>query len=542
MIRQPAIRAGALALAAVLCIAPLALADGGPNKGREWSGVNTKRGNASPGSGSIHEHSNVDDYTHQDEQVNIDGNKSAVVKVLRANQKNLVNDFVVRTFPIRNASPIEIRNAMRNVTYAEGGRAEVIRDTDKKEYFLFVLAPTFQMPFIEAAMKALDEPWVQDNVDGSKTDYYKAQFRDIETIAEMAAIPASMGDQNDDEDNLYVADTVANAAHVQGEPYRVSSFVKYAKKVDQPIPQVLCKVTVYEVDISNEKKLGLDFMAWKNGPAQTLFNFVYWGTDFAHKAADAPIASVFDPFVSVISSGATVTGNSSGLYSGLNYLLTAEYIDFLEGTGRARVVTSGKILTKNAVTGTLVAADEILHFNVATGGERSLGTPNVRVQSRTVKQAKTTVGLEIKVTPYVAQEITELKIDFSDAGYTTVGGLLPNGAMQLKEHCFVSTVLAKDGQTMCVGGLRINEDVKNTQKIPLLGDLPVIGWLFGHEHTVKRDKAMVVVIDPDVKFGSESDFEMADPQDRKVRDQVKRVAELTLPATQVGFDQWLLGR
>jgi Flp pilus assembly secretin CpaC len=548
MVTNRVLRVLAIALTLCLCASPVVLADAGPNRGREWSGVNTKRGNASPAGGSIKEHSNIDEYTFQDEQVNIDGDKSAVVKVLRANQKNLVNDFVVRTFPIRNASPIEIRNAMRNVTYAEGGRAEVIRDKAKKEYFLFVLAPTFQMPFIAEAMKSLDQGWIQDNVDGSATDYYKAMFRDIDTIANMAAIPASMGDQFDDEDNLYVTDTVANAAHVQGEPYRVSSFVKYAKAVDQPIPQVLCKVTVYEIDVSNEKKLGLDYMAWKNGPAQTLFNFVWWGTDFSQTADDAGIASAFDPFVNAIAAGTTIDGSSRGTYTALNYLLTAEYIDFLEGTGRARVVTSGKILTKNANTGTLVAADEVVHFRVDAdedyprdfiGGQYRSSVP---LYERKVTQSSATVGLEVNVTPYIAQQITELYVSFSSSGYENVTGLAPDGSLLLRTHRFNSSVLVKDGQLMCAGGIRVNEEVENTQKMPFFGDLPVIGWLFGHEHTVKRDKAMVVVIEPDVKMGSEADFQLADPTDRKIRDQVNKVADLSVPGTQFGFDQWLIGR
>ncbi|MHC4591881.1 MAG: hypothetical protein ACYS8L_04195, partial [Planctomycetota bacterium] len=129
----------------------------------EATGVQSRHGNTSPTAAA----SRVDTYLFQDEQINIDGSEDNVVKVLRVNQKNLVNDYVIRTFPIRNAPPIEVRAVFRRITALEGGRAEVIRDKIKKEYWLWVAAPKFQMPYIEAAMKELDVPWLKDDLDGS---------------------------------------------------------------------------------------------------------------------------------------------------------------------------------------------------------------------------------------------------------------------------------------------------------------------------------------------------------------------------------------
>lgn len=545
-----------LAGALGLCLAPAGLGDGGPNSGREWTGVNNRRGNPSPdatqtktttGIGSPTETttksgSNIDEYTYQDEQVNVDGAKSAILKVLRANQKNLVNDFVVGLFPIRNASPIEIRNAMRNVASAEGGRAEVIRDKEKKEYFLFVLAPTYMMPHIEAAVKALDEKWVADNVDGSADAYYKAKFRDIDTVSEFASVPASMSGSGAG-DNLFTLDQVGNSAQVQGEPYRVSSFVKYAKDIDQPVPQVMCKVSIYEVDVSNEKKLGLDYMAWKNGPGRSLFNFVWWGTDYDKQDA----LSGFSPF-------GVGSGESRGRYYGLNYLLSSEYLDFLEGSGRARVVASGKVVAKNGVAGTFYAVDEVLRFQTnhdsIEDDDNTVGsTDNIPQYQREVTKVKQkdgevtqVLGFKVKITPYVAEEITELEIDYEDGEnqMDVVTAQLPDGSLVVRSHRLSTSVLVKDGQPICVGGLRVTEDVKHTQKMPFLGDIPVLGYFFGHEHSVKREKSMVIVITPTIRFGTESDLAMADPEDRVVRQQVGHMVDLKLPETEYGFDQWVL--
>ena len=62
---------------------------------------------------------------------------------------------------------------------------------------------------------------------------------------------------------------------------------------------------------------------------------------------------------------ATTDGGVQGWWMGANYLITAAYIDFLEGSGRARVVTRGKVLVKNGQAGTISVSDQVVHFAVA---------------------------------------------------------------------------------------------------------------------------------------------------------------------------------
>ena len=518
------------------------------------SDVRSKDGNASPTAGSSHGHSNIDDYTEQDEQINIDGGRDSVVKVLRVNQKNLINDYVIRTFRINNAPPIEIRAVFRTIAAKEGGRAEVIRDKVKKEYWLWVAAPKFQMPYIEAALKELDVPWLKDDLDGSSEGYYKAKFRKASAIDRMVTVAAAGSD------HISVIDTVNNSLLRTGEPYRVQSYLKYAAVVDQPIPQLLLEVAVYEVQVSKELRLGLDYIAWKNGPGRNLFEFVFWGLDYDQTARR--VTSKFDPFVperTFVSGTDSSDGSASGRYMAANYLLSAAYIDFLEGVGRARLVTRGKVLVKNNETGTLAAVDQVLHFVVSPGDtdtptsgiEPSLpfedGGPfeetfeaDIPVYDRTVdKDGVIEVGFVMDVRPIIAEITTELDIDLA---LNSIVGLTPGGTPQVRTHSLSTTVLVRDGQPICVGGLHRTESVKNTAKVPILGSIPILGFLFGHEATVDRETEIVAVLMPKIRLGSEADLEMANAEDALVRKQVLRQVELPVPETQFGFDQWLIDK
>jgi type II secretory pathway component GspD/PulD (secretin) len=551
MMRSKVIRCLLIVAAAGLCFGPAAYGGGGTTH----AGVNNRDGNASPGAGSIFGHSNIDDYSRQDEQINIDGGKDALVKVLRVNQKNLINDYVVKTFPINNALPIEILGVFRDVVALEGGRAEVIRDKVQKKNWLYVVGPKFLMPYIAEAVKQLDVKWLSTDFDGASQAYYKAKFRDIVEIDDIARSAASSSD------NTIELDTVNNAALFIGEPYRAKSYVKYSKVVDQPVPQILLEATVYEVEVSKEMRLGLDYIAWKNGPGRNLFNFTSWGSSHNSNARHA--TSLFDPFLPNPGSSDT-----SGYHMGINYLITTAYLDFLEGTGRARVVTSGKILVKNSETGTLSAVDEVLHFrsspnesntpvngiepsNVLTSIPRDPperdpeGNPEAdveveyRIWDRTLgKEDKVEIGFVMEVSPMIAEITTELAISLD---VNQIVGQTPSGAPQIRSHSLSTTILVRDGQPFCVGGLKRTEDVKNTAKVPILGSIPVLGWLFGHEATVKRETEMIVVLTPKIRLGTEADFEMASDEDKLVRRQIEHKAELNLPKTEWGFDQWLIG-
>lgn len=559
----------ALLLAVVLSLVTTAALADGTN---ESSGIQSTNGNASPTTGfsstttgigtgtttTTNSGSNVDDYTNQNDQININGGEDSVVKVLRVNQKNLVNDYVVRTFPIKHATASEIRNAFRQVTAMEGGRAEVIRDKEKKESFLWVVAPKFQIPFIEQALARLDESWVQDNVDGSEAAYFTPKFRGVTAIVNDVLAPSAAATVAGGDDNYVQLDTVANSALIQGEPFRVSSFIKYANQVDIPVPQMFLEAKVYEVEVSDEKRIGLDYIAWKNGPGRNLFDFIFWGSTFEQSAHNK--TSIFDPFVA---SRGNVVGNqdfngeSSGWWMGANYLLTSSYIDFLQGVGRARMVTKGEITARTGQTGTFSAVDQVLYFqaipnetNTPTAGivpgmtastpaATAPGSTAIPVYSREVdKNQYIQIGLTLTARPYIAEETSEVQLSLT---LNDIVGQTSSGTPQVRNNSLTTTVLVRNGQPFVVGGIRRTEDVKNTQRMPVLGSIPILGFFFGHEATVKRQTELVIILTPKIKLGTEADQEMASDEHKLIRDQVEKRVKLTLPATELGFDQWLIG-
>lgn len=499
--------------------------------------------------------SRIDDYIHQDEQINVDPD-TGVVKVLRVNQKRLLNDYVVAIVPLENVDPIEVRNVFRNVCGKEGGFADCVRDWVKGENFLQVVCPSFQLPYVVGALKALDESWVQENKDGRGHDYYRPKFRDAAPLLDL--LQWFRGPME-----TYMWDAVANAIQWTGQPTQVARlFVKGTKMCDIPPSQVKLDVAVYEVSVKNDLKLGLDYLAWKNGPGRDLFE-------------------------GVVAGGPSYIGHFR--WVNLHAAVTTAYLDFLASKGKARLAAHSTLTAKSDSIAELAVVDQTLGFNVAHNPEisRYVSTgyttpplamymptppgpilqplpasqplvPDAMMDAFAAREDALipvfhdrvlryidvgTVGIFLGVRPIVGLESAELAVTLHA---TDLDGYTPQGHPLINHRYINSYVRVLDGQPFVLAGLKRKETVKSRNGIPWLSKLPVLGWLVGGETNSRRDVELVVVITPTFDVSSESKIEIVESKialsedENAAREFVLGQTTMPLPRNRFGFDQWLL--
>lgn len=563
--------------------------------------VIAQRGDPSPAAGysAGETNSRIDDYINQDEQINIEP-KSGVVKVLRTNQKVAINDFVQAVIRCNNVHPRELRGAIRTIVRKEGGDADVVQDKEKNEYFLHVTCPKFQLPYVEAAVRALDEKWVKEREDGSAELYYQAKFRNAADILKITKYYCSP-------ENQFLLDPLNNAIYYRDQPGPMPLQQKGFKDADIPPNQISIDVAIYEVQATDEFKLGLDYVAWKNGPGRNLFTgisqyakisghyFVDWrcypaGVDNSMKLKDL----IDKPITKY-------------RYADFNLLATAAYVDFLSSKGKAKLLTKTNVLTKSGTSAEVAAVEQIVSFKPATitppgplsnkeqellvalqqvnqqiaedkaagkdvsslleqrskilellGGKDDkaakecnptppyippypTGIP-LRAEyayNRILNYLKTgSVGVKLNITPYVGLESAEADIDIA---VSDVSGFTGTGSPIINTRFLYTYARLKDGVPFILGGITRKSRVQSSGKIPLLGDLPILGWLAGGEQNSARDTELVIVLTPKFIIGSESVLEM--PKEAKtVIAQVEGKEPLQIPSNPFGFDQWLLDR
>lgn len=520
--------------------------------------------------------SRVDDYINQDDQVNVN-TTDGTVKVLRTNQKINVNDYATAIVQFQYANPRELRHAFRTICRKEGGNADVIQDKVQQQFFMHVVCPDFQLPYLKAAAAALDEKWVQSINDGSGEIYYKGKFRNVADLwnGPLRLYKGPEGYANIDSNN--------NSIYFNDQAACVPLFKHGLEQMDIPPNQVALDVIVYELDQNNDTKLGLDYVAWKNGPGANLFGMVLANSNTENAYFNNP-ADIFD------TDAISVTPKKFR-YFGLNAIATSAYLDMLHAKGKAKVVTKGTLVTKSGRYAEIASVDEVLsivaqqpenqnpnaypgpiqifvkypswcdtpaeqadyraqltaHYDsiYGAGNYNLVFTPeqwvnqNPQTAPRPIvnqKNANERIGFFMNALPYIGLESMELSL----AVYvSSVTGITGNGTPIVSGRYAESTVRLKDGEPFVLAGLSRKDKIQSANKIPVLGDIPGLGWVFGGETNTNVEKDLVIVVVPKFILGADSDLEM--PEEAKtVIAQVHGDEILQMPETCFGYDQWLL--
>lgn len=157
--------------------------------------------------------------------------------------------------------------------------------------------------------------------------------------------------------------------------------------------------------------------------------------------------------------------------------------------GEAKYLGKPKVVTLNNKTATITTStDATVGMTVSqTGGNDTLTT-----QSAERKR----VGLTLQVTPQVNRE-----------GYVTLyvqpsySDVVSSGFDNSKDtttRAASTLVRVKNGQTVVIGGLLTSRETDQTRKVPLLGDIPVLGWLFTNRSKSKSTTDLVIFITPTI--------------------------------------------
>ncbi len=523
------------------------------------------------------------DISTQDDAVGISV-EDGEVRILRTTQKVNLNQYVPKFIKINNLdinTARELRPIARQICAMEGGYAQMVRDKKTGQPGIVVVCPPFQLPYVEAAIKALDQEWLNATDDGSGLTLYKAHFRNVADVNRIAT--SYCGGSS-------AIHTLDNSVTHLNYPGQVGAFESVAMLADIPVNEISIDAKFYETDTQNDLKLGLDYIAWKNNAGANLFNI---------GAGSKRMDVATDNIDGILYLGDNISQNYR--FRSYNFAATAAYYDFLASKGKAKLLTEGSL---TAVSGTRAHWEESQPVTgiTTTGNNGGVDTrqdridfsvtdPNVTLSddddgdhdellayayppgtspldmtvNRSVRYSETgDVGFFLDIFPVVGTESTELEIE---ATLSEVNGITPLGLPTISQSSVSSVVRVRDGEELALAGLTRSEKVKQKNGVPWLSDLPVLGYLFGGETKVDRKKNVVITLETTTCVG------LVDPQDHTVAltydewtklaaegnyqdldckgivpsadDQVTMLEasgeqKPVIPATTFGFDQWLL--
>lgn len=264
------------------------------------------------------------------------------------------------------------------------------------------------------------------------------------------------------------------------------------KSIDANVPQVLIEVIIGEVTLNNETDTGVDIInrVIKAGSAS-----LYGGTMTGDSKGPLPLNIGATPI--------GLTPQGAALSSALTYWATFRnlkldaVVRLLATSGRLKVLSTPVIQTLHNQEGSIIVGDSVpvatsTLSDVIQGG----GTNQVTSGLRANVEYKD-VALELKVTPRInpdgfvtleiAQKVNELGTE------KNIGGIV---VPQIQKREAQSVVMVKDQNTVVLGGLIKDKKNRSETKVPFLGDIPLLGWLFKSQQVTNMRDELIVFIRP----------------------------------------------
>ena len=269
-----------------------------------------------------------------------------------------------------------------------------------------------------------------------------------------------------------VSDNVVQTRLVEGAQAYAKGIVNLLKV--KKLEQVLLQIRVSEIDRTLAKELG--------------FNFLFLGN--SHLGGISP-PNNFNP----LGGDPRVPSLGNGLTDQLTAFITkpglkdfAVFMRALDDKGGVKLLAEPNLVVANGAEGKFLVGGEF-PVVISTG---STGTSSFSV---VYKEYGVRLGFQPKISPngeiylHVAQEVSEL--DFVNAVVLS-GFRIP----ALKTRKAESGLQLADGQTFVLAGLLDNKVSKQVSKIPLLGDIPILGALFRSTRYTNNETELMVMITP----------------------------------------------
>ncbi|GIL04079.1 MAG: hypothetical protein AMXMBFR72_14110 [Betaproteobacteria bacterium] len=289
-----------------------------------------------------------------------------------------------------------------------------------------------------------------------------------------------------------VVDPRTNQLFVQDTAARLEEVRRLLGRIDIPVPQVLIEARIVEADDKFSQNLGVRFGfaritngEWVNAGAGSTFTTGTGTGAGGTNTITIGNRTVTNPNFVNLPAG-TIGGFQPGTFgltlfnSSVTRLVNLE-ISALEADGRGKIVSSPRVITADKVKAIIEQGTEIPYQQATSSGATSISFRKA--------------VLKLEVTPQITPEgaiFLDVKVNKDSRGQDTASG----PAIDTKN--VQTQVLVENGGTVVLGGIYEQIERSTVTKVPLLGDIPVLGTLFKNRQRVNDRTELMIFITPRV--------------------------------------------
>lgn len=276
-----------------------------------------------------------------------------------------------------------------------------------------------------------------------------------------------------------IINKAAGLLTITATPKQIKRVESYLATLNNKIQkQVLIDVYIFNIQHSNNQTYGIDWNEfYKLGNLLTLPPNAEGSNNALTGVNNGDFA------ISIFSQGVSIN----------------RIVEFLQTYGKVQSVSNPKVLTLNNQPAIISVGSVLRYFQNTTYQTTTQGTS---IQNLSQTFPSVFAGILLDVTPSVKNDKIILKInpsitktkDISIENQTTALESPPN----LSTKQLSSLVQVKDGEKIVLGGLIDKTEGQILRKLPILGDIPLIKYLFSYKKNIKETQEMVIIISPHI--------------------------------------------
>lgn len=296
---------------------------------------------------------------------------------------------------------------------------------------------------------------------------------------------------------IVTPDKSTNSLVIIASPAEYRDIISVIERLDKKKKQVYVEAMIVEASINNLLDVGLNYRAIGRHHGEPV---VIGGLGIMDNTAIQSIISGLSgfsigglgnfldiPVTSVDSDGTISTSNIN--VPGISALFNLN--DF---KGAVNILSTPQILTADNEEAEIVVGENI---PIITKRE-SDPTRELSVFSSIERHD---VGVKLKITPHISEgDHVSLEIfqEISSVKHESNADILISVGPTTTIRSTKTSVVVRDGETVVIGGLMQENFEDNITKIPLLGDIPILGWLFTYKHRQKSKTNLLVFMTPHI--------------------------------------------
>src|SRR5450759_3426989 len=286
-----------------------------------------------------------------------------------------------------------------------------------------------------------------------------------------------------------VVDKRTNIVFVQDTPTYLEAARKLIKQIDVPIRQVMIEARVVVATDDFGKNLGVR-LGYQSGDSFRVNGTNINGNIGANQAmmpsavgGGAPVLTTMPanlPNVNLPSAGTAGAFSMLLFNNSLSKLLSVE-LTALETDSKGKVISSPRVVTSDQTEASIETGTEIPYQQASSSGATAVAFQNA--------------VLSLSVKPQITPDdniIMDIKVNKDSVGQ------LYSGIPSIDTNKVNTQVLVENGGTVVIGGVYSQTQSNGVSKVPLLGDIPVLGYLFRSTAALDNKSELLVFITPKI--------------------------------------------